>query len=207
MDTYVTGTIIRRLREARGMTQSGLAEALGVSGKAVSNWETGRGYPDITLLEPLAAALGVSVLELLSGCSVSNRNRAFDMRRCVFHVCPVCGSIHVGTGDAVLCCCGVTLPPLEAEAPDEAHALRIEPVEDEYYVTLSHEMTRTHQIAFLAALRDQSVELVRLYPEWEAGARFKRNGVRALLAYCNRHGLFRTELPLRGAGRQPTGAP
>ena len=67
MDQYVTGSVIRRLREERRMTQSRLAELLGVSDKAVSRWETGRGYPDITLIEPLADALGISVIELLSG--------------------------------------------------------------------------------------------------------------------------------------------
>ena len=58
MNQYVTGAMIRRLREEKRITQQQLADRLGVSGKAVSKWETGRGYPDITLIEPLAAALG-----------------------------------------------------------------------------------------------------------------------------------------------------
>ena len=60
MDSYVTGTAIRQLREAKHMTQAELAEKLAVSAKAISKWETARGLPDISLLEPLAAALGVS---------------------------------------------------------------------------------------------------------------------------------------------------
>ena len=48
--------MIKRLREGRQLTQQQLAEKLGVSDKAISKWETGRGYPDITLAEPLAAA-------------------------------------------------------------------------------------------------------------------------------------------------------
>ena len=67
MDHYVTGGVIRALREKKKLTQSALADRIGVSDKAVSKWETGRGLPDITLLEPLAAALGVSVIELLRG--------------------------------------------------------------------------------------------------------------------------------------------
>ena len=59
MNQYITGAMIKRLREERKISQTGLAEAIGVSDKAVSRWETGRGYPDITLIEPLAAALGV----------------------------------------------------------------------------------------------------------------------------------------------------
>ena len=57
MDPYVTGAAVKALREQRGLTQLQLAERLSVSDKAISKWETGRGYPDITLLEPLADAL------------------------------------------------------------------------------------------------------------------------------------------------------
>ena len=65
MNTYVTGSTIRLLREAKGLTQAELARQLLVSAKTVSKWETAKGLPDISLLEPLAAALGVSVLELM----------------------------------------------------------------------------------------------------------------------------------------------
>ena len=65
MNPYVTGEAIRSLREKCRFTQAQLAEKLCVSDKAVSKWETGKGYPDITLLEPLAKALSVSVAELL----------------------------------------------------------------------------------------------------------------------------------------------
>lgn len=54
MDRYVTGDMIKRLRERRSLTQQQLADALHVSDKAVSRWETGRGFPDITLLPSLA---------------------------------------------------------------------------------------------------------------------------------------------------------
>ena len=64
MNQYVTGTMIRRLRENKRMTQQQLAEEIGVSDKAISKSETGRGYPDISLIEPLAGALGVSIIEL-----------------------------------------------------------------------------------------------------------------------------------------------
>ena len=74
MDKYVTGITIRRLRESKKMTQEELAEKIYVSGKAISKWETGHGFPDISLIEPLAKALDVSVIELLSGNPVKNRN-------------------------------------------------------------------------------------------------------------------------------------
>ena len=194
MNPYVTAAMIRHLRESRGMTQQQLAGRLNVSAKAVSKWETGRGYPDISLIEPLAAALGVSVIELFSGEDVVNTNRAFDMLRSRLYVCPVCGNVILGAGEAVVSCCGITLPALEAEPADEAHAVRVERVEDEYYVSLAHEMSKTHYISFIAAQRDDGVELKKLYPEGAADARFKIGGTRALLFYCNRHGLFKTPL-------------
>ena len=80
MDNYVTGNTIRSARENKRMTQEELAALIHVSAKAVSKWETGKGFPDISLLEPLAAALGISVIELLSGSAVQNRNRAGNMQ-------------------------------------------------------------------------------------------------------------------------------
>ena len=56
MQSYVTGEVIRSLREKRRLTQRDLAQRLNVSDKTISKWETGRGLPDITLLEPLAGA-------------------------------------------------------------------------------------------------------------------------------------------------------
>ena len=129
MDRYVTGDVIRALREKKGMTQEALAQRLFVSAKAVSKWETGKGYPDISLLEPLAAALYISVIELLNGQSVSNRNRAGNMIRGKWYVCPVCGNVLFAAGEAVISCCGITLPPLEPEAPDEDHRLEVRRVE------------------------------------------------------------------------------
>ena len=190
MDNYVTGAVIRRLREAKRMTQEELAQTLFVSSKAVSKWETGQGFPDISLLEPLAGSLGISVIELLSGESISNRNLSSNMTRGKFYVCPVCGNVIRTIGEAVISCCGITLPPQEAEPADEAHAIRLETVEDEYYVTVDHPMTKDHYISFFAAVSDQGVQFVKLYPEGGAEARFKINRVRGIYAYCNRHGLF-----------------
>ena len=64
MDPVKTGTLIRALRKERNMTQKDLAERLHITDRAVSKWERGLCAPDISLLEPLAEALGVSILEL-----------------------------------------------------------------------------------------------------------------------------------------------
>ena len=193
MDRYVTGDVIRALREKKGLTQEELAQRIFVSGKAVSKWETGKGYPDISLLEPLAAALGISVIELLSGQHVRNRNRAANMARGKWYVCPVCGNVLWAAGEAVVSCCGITLPPLEPEADDEEHGIEVRRVEDEYLVTVDHPMAKGHYVSFLAAVSDGSVQLAKLYPEGPAQARFRIDGVRRVYACCNRHGLFETK--------------
>lgn len=194
MDRYVTGAVIRALREKKGLTQEELAEKIFVSGKAVSKWETGRGFPDVSLIEPLAEALGISVIELLSGAMIQNRNRNANMLRCKFYVCPLCGNVMTATGEAVVSCCGIMLPPQEPEEADGEHAVQMETVEDEYFVSVRHPMTKTHYISFLAAVSDQGIQFVKLYPEGNAEARFKNSRVQKLYAYCNRHGLFQVSI-------------
>ena len=190
MDKYVTGAAVRRLREEKKMTQEELADKIFVSPKTVSKWETGAGFPDISLLESLAEALGISVIELLSGENINNGNRSSDMRKAGFYVCPVCGNVIYSVGEAVISCCGITLPRAVPEVPDDDHGIHVEPVEDEYYVTTDHPMTKDHYISFFAALSDQGVQIVKQYPEGNAEARFKRPRVSKIYAYCNRHGLF-----------------
>lgn len=190
MDQYVTGAMIKKLREQKNMTQAELADKLFVSDKAVSKWETGKGYPDISLIEPLAAALGISVAELMTGEAVCNRNRSGNPKKLRFYVCPICGNIFTAVGEAVISCCGVTLPPMDAEQPDEAHQIRAEIVEDEYYITAFHEMSKTHFISFIAAVRDNGIELVKLYPEQNCEARLKISRTDKIYWFCNRHGLF-----------------
>ena len=58
MNTYVTGTTIKQLREAKRLTQAELGEKIGVSSKTVSKWETAKGLPDISLLQSLSQAMG-----------------------------------------------------------------------------------------------------------------------------------------------------
>ena len=190
MNQYITGAVIKELREKRKMTQLQLAEMLKVSDKTVSKWETGKGYPDITLLEPVAKAFGISLPELISGHQIINANVSANMMRSKFYICPVCGNVVHSMGEAVIHCHGVQLLPDEAEQTDEHHMIFIERVEDEYYVRIDHDMSKTHYISFIAAASPDGLQTVKLYPEGEAAARFKINGVRKIYFYCNRDGLF-----------------
>lgn len=197
MNQYVTGAAIRTLREQKKLTQAQLAEKLCVSDKAVSRWETGKGYPDITLLEPLAEAFAVSVTELLSGDSVKNTNLSANMRKAFFYVCPICGNVLCSAGEALINCHGIRLQPLTAEQADGSHRIETETVEDEYFVRVCHEMTKQHYISFLAAVSSDRLQLVKLYPEGGAETRIPMRGVQRIYAYCNHDGLFYTDITIK----------
>ena len=194
MDVYVTGSAIKSLREKKSITQTQLAHMLGVSDKAVSKWETAKGLPDISLLEPLANALGVSVIELMSGQRVINRNVSSNILRSRFYVCPLCGNTVRSMGDAVVSCCGIALPPLEAEEADENHSITIEKVEDEHFITVNHSMTKEHYISFIAYLTTDRVQFVKFYPEGNADTRMQLRGRGELYIYCNKHGLMKRKV-------------
>jgi DNA-binding XRE family transcriptional regulator/desulfoferrodoxin (superoxide reductase-like protein) len=194
MDTYVTGQTIKNLREKKGLTQAELADMIGVSSKAISKWETAKGLPDITLIEPLAKALSVSVMELMTGNAVVNKNISSNILRSKFYVCPLCGNIIRTTGNAVISCCGITLPPLEAEDTDDGHSITIEKVEDEKFITVNHDMTKEHFISFVAYLTLDRVQFVKFYPEGNAETRLNFRGSGYLYIYCNKHGLMKKKI-------------
>ena len=194
MDTYITGVTIKTLREKKGLTQLQLANMLGVSSKAVSKWETAKGLPDITLIESLANALSVSVMELMTGNAVFNKNISSNMLRSKFYVCPVCSNVIRSSGDAVISCCGISLPPLEAEEVSETHQITIENVEDEFFITVNHPMTKSHFISFLAYITTDKVQFIKFYPEGNAETRIQLRGSGYLYIYCNKHGLMKQKI-------------
>ncbi len=194
MNSYITGNLIKELREKNKLTQSELAEILRVSDKTVSKWETGKGLPDITLIEPIAKALNISVAELFSGNTVTNKNISANVKRGKFYVCPICENVIFSMGEANIVCHGITLPPLEFAEKDENHQIITEYVEDEIFVRIPHEMTKKHHISFLAAVSTDKVQIVKLYAEGNAEARFKRNTVEQIYYYCNKDGLFEIKI-------------
>ena len=102
--SYVTGNSIRELREKRRFTQRELAEKIHVSDKTISKWETGKGLPDIGILEELSQALGISIGELLTGEYRENENRSGNMKKAEFYVCPVCGNVITSVGAGSYSC-------------------------------------------------------------------------------------------------------
>jgi len=194
MNTYVTGSTIKQLREKQSMTQAELAEKIGVVGKTISKWETAKGLPDISLLQPLAQALGISVIELMNGQHIINRNISANMLRSTFYVCPICGNFIHALGNTLVSCCGITLPALEAEEADDDHSITTQSVEDEHFITVHHPMTKQHYISFVAFVTSDRIQTVKLYPEGNAETRLQLRGMGYLYYYCNQHGLFKKKV-------------
>lgn len=194
MNNYINGSTIKRLRENISMTQLELGNIIGVSDKTVSKWETGKGLPDISVLEPLSKALRVSLTELFSGDCITNRNISANMMRSKLYVCPVCKNVIHSMGECVISCCGITLPVLIPETDDNSHTIIAEPVEDEYFIHLDHPMTKEHYISFIAYVSSEKFEIVKLYPEGNAEARLKCRGSGKLYAFCTKHGLFEVKI-------------
>ena len=190
MDRYITGNTIKKLREKNKLTQGDLADKLSVTDKAISKWETGKGYPDIALIEDIAKIFKVSITELFSGDTIENTNISSNVEKIKFYVCPVCGNVISSIGEMSASCHGISLSPLDAEPCDEKHKIEMSIVEDEYYVIINHDMTKSHYISFIATVSNDRLELKKLYPEQNAEARFKIAGVRKIFFYCNKDGLY-----------------
>lgn len=190
MDQMKTGGLIRTLRRRRGLTQLALAERLGVSDKAVSKWERGRGAPDIALFPSLSEALGVDTKALLRSDLEENEMTNGNMKRTRFYVCPDCGSLLLSTESGELTCCGRRLSPLPVQKAEGEDRLDAVLSDGEWYITGRHEMRREHYISFLALLSRDTVLIKKLYPEWGLEVRLPRIPNATLLWYCTEHGLF-----------------
>ena len=108
-----------------------------------------------------------------------------------FSVCPICANIIYSMGENINSCCGINLPILEAEPENEKHIINCEIIENEYFISIKHDMTKEHYISFIAYITNDRCEIVKLYPEQNAEARFLRRGKGIIYAYCNKDGLIK----------------
>ena len=191
MDQTKTGGLIRALRTQKGLTQKELAEAVGVGDKAVSKWERGLGCPDVSLLPELSRVLGVGLEALLSGELDANDQERGNMKKLKFYVCPDCGNLITAAGDASISCCGRTLRPLVPQKAEGTDRLSVEKIDDCWFVSSSHPMTKEHYVASVALLTGDTLFLRRLYPEWDLQTRIPAFSHGILLWHCTKHGLFR----------------
>ncbi len=190
MDLQKSGELLNLLRKRNKMTQKELAEVLKISPKTVSKWETGHGFPDVTLISDLAKILKVSTETLLCGNMKRNVTQAGNLNRIKFYVCPECNSITIEVGDSEVICCGQILSPLAAKETDFEHSLTITDVESDSYITFNHEMKKEHYISFLASVTTDRFTTVRLYPEQDPSVRLNRIIRGKIYFYCTNHKLY-----------------
>lgn len=190
MDQVKTGRLIWTLRTQKGLTQKRLAEAVGVGDKAVSKWERGLGCPDVSLLPELSRALGVGLEALLSGQLDANDQERGNMKKLKFYVCPDCGNLMTAATGAGVSCCGKTLLPLEAQKAEGMDKLSVEKIDDSWFISSPHPMTKEHYVSFVALLTGDTLFLRRLYPEWDLQTRLPCLSHGILLWYCTQHGLL-----------------
>lgn len=185
------GTLLFRLRKERNLTQREVAERLSVSPQAVSKWERGQGHPDVGMLPALSELFGVAADRLLAGELPREHTDGGNMKRIKFYACPDCGNILTATGGGELHCCGRKLEPLKAQLADEFHAVTVQEIEEDWYVTFDHPMKKEHFFRFAAYVTVDRVLLLRLYPE--QGGEFRIPQIRGggkLYLCCSRDGLF-----------------
>lgn len=190
MDLAKTGKMIAELRHEKKLTQKDVADKLGVCAKTVSKWETGRGFPDVSLLATLSRIFGVDVAKLLVGELPQVKPEVGNMKKTKFYVCEKCGSFLTGVGNADVICCGRNLLPLSSKETDVSHMPTVEKIEDEYYITFHHPMTKEHYISFVAYVRFDRVLTVKLYPEQDGEVRIPQMRGGKLYFGCSQHGLF-----------------
>ena len=112
------------------------------------------------------------------------------MKQTRYFVCPQCGELTLCTGNAQVSCCGRTLQPLTPQKAQPEQRLQIEQVEDEWFVSSDHPMTKDDYISFLAFAAGDRLQVLRQYPEWGLQARIFRRGHGMLLWYSREQGLL-----------------
>lgn len=190
MDTSKVGHLILRLRREKGYTQKELAERMNLSDRTISKWERGQGCPDISLLPELSSLLGENIEHILEGKLASNDFVGGNMKRSNYFVCPSCGNITLSTGNAAVSCCGRKLEALVPKKATEEEKLEVTQVEEDWFISSHHPMTKEHYISFIAFATGDQVQVIKQYPEWGLQTRIPKRKHGMLLWYCTQHGLF-----------------
>ncbi len=190
MDCEKIGRLIYSLRTERKLTQQQLAEHMNISDKAVSKWERGLGCPDISLLSELSTVFGVNLENLLAGELDPSDLVGGNMKKLKFYVCPSCGNLLTATHEAAISCCGKKLCALIPQKATDTEKLTVEKIENEFFISTDHEMSKGHYITFVALVTGDSIMLRKQYPEWNVQTRISCFGHGMLVWYCTNHGLF-----------------
>ncbi len=190
MDCSKVGKLIFGLRKEKGMTQKQLADAMNISDKTISKWERGLGCPDVSLLRELSEVLNADIEKILLGDLEPNNADGGNMKKIKFYMCPNCGNTLTSTGESDVSCCGRKLVPLIPKPAEGTHKLTVEEIEEDFYITFAHEMSKTHYINFVACVAYDRVLFVKLYPEQGSEVRFPKMYRGKIYIGCNQHGLW-----------------
>lgn len=190
MDCGKVGTLISSLRKEQRLTQKQLADRMNISDRTISKWERGLGCPDVSLLHELSDILEVNIEKILAGDLEPNNTDGGNMKKLKFYVCPTCGNVITATGEAEISCCGRKLTALVPKPSDAEHHLHVETIENDYYITFSHEMEKSHFLNFIAYVSYDRFLFVRLYPEQGGEVRFPMLYGGKFYFGCSRHGLW-----------------
>ena len=190
MDLSKVGKLISTLRKEKDMTQKQVADLMNISDKAISKWERGLGCPDVSLLPELSQILGVNIEGILLGTMQTNETVGGNMKKVKFYVCQECGNVITATGGGEISCCGRKLAALTAKPADESHRLNVQEIENDYYITFSHDMSKDYHVGFVAYVTWDRVLLINLYPEQNPEVRFPRMQKGKIYFYCSNDGLW-----------------
>lgn len=194
MDNVKIGQLIYRLRKEKQLTQLQLANQMNISDKTISKWERGLGCPELSLLTDLSEIFNVDLEKLLSGELNTNEVLGGNMKNLNFYICPTCGNMLTSMADTSISCCGKKLRAIEPQKANEYEKLSVEIIENDFFITSEHPMTKEHHIAFVALLTGDSIMLRKQYPEWGLQVRIPVLAHGKLLWYCTKHGLFYQEV-------------
>ncbi len=190
MDNMKIGKLIKSIRIDKSLTQKQLADIIGISDKAVSKWERGNGAPDLSLLSALANALEISIEDLLSGDVRSSELIGGNMKKSKYYICSNCKNFTISTGDIEVSCCGKSLKEMDVRKAESDQKLNVEVIENDWYITSSHPMTKDHYISMICFATSEKIEVVKTYPEWNLNIRIPKSGRGLLLWSCTKHGMY-----------------
>ncbi len=190
MDNRKVGELIYNLRKEKGLTQKQLADQMNISDRTISKWERGYGCPDVTLLPSLSTLLGVNIENILDGELPSNEFVGGNMKNSNYFVCPSCNNIVLATGNITISCCGRKLEQLAARKVTDEEKLSITEIDNEWFISSDHPMTKDHYISFIAVATGDQIQIIKQYPEWGLQTRIPKRKHSKLLWYDTQFGLY-----------------